>query len=80
VPDFAKRFREEMASATMYYVAVRLMPWESFVLMGQRAPRPTEHSVGCLMVFDDEPMARDWADGGEVLHLLVHRKPEEARQ
>ncbi len=71
---FAKRYREAVADAATYYVAVRLMPWDKFELMGQPAPSPAEHSVGCLMVFNDEAVAREWADGGDVLHILVSNK------
>jgi len=72
MPDFAKHYREAIEGKAIYSVAVRFMPWGHFELSnGMPLTMPTPHCVGCLMVFDDDAEAKEWADGGQVLHLLT---------
>lgn len=74
MPDFAKHYREAMKREVTYTVAVRFMPWSKFELSnGLPVTMPTPHCVGCLMVFDDEAAATEWADGGTVFHILTER-------
>lgn len=77
MPDFAKHYREAVTAKATYSVAVRFMPWSRFELSnGMPLTMPTPHCVGCLMVFDDDTAAKEWADGGQVLHLLAEAAGE----
>lgn len=77
MPDFAKRFREQH-QGKLYSMPMKLFAWERLEVMGQPAPRPTEDCVGFMMVFDNDKAAREWADGGAIVHLNL-RDTEEAR-
>jgi hypothetical protein len=79
MPDFAKHHREMIANRIAYSVAVRFMPWSSFELSnGMPLTMPTPHCIGCLMVFDNDDAAKEWADGGEVLHILTSKEKADA--
>ena len=79
MPDFAKHYRETIAKSTEYYVAVRFMPWSQFELSnGLPFTMPTPHCTGCLMVFDDESAAKDWAGDSEILHILTRKEKPNA--
>lgn len=62
------------------WVPMTLYPWARFELMGRPlTDAPVPHSVGCLLVFDDEETAREWANGASVKEI-AEPAPEEARQ
>jgi len=61
----------------MYYtVPKKLYTWDRFEVVGMPVQEPpVPHTVGALLVFDDEDKAREWAGEGPVFYIA---KAEEA--